>query len=82
LAVRSKRSQSRASIASVVNRPYRRESRRNADGTWFARIVEFEGCMTEGDTEKEALEHLDDALRGWVKIKLSLGAPIPEPNTP
>ncbi len=69
----------KAAITVILGRPYSRELKQNSDGTWFARIVEFDGCMTEGDTEKEALANLDDAMRGWLKAKLTLGAPIPEP---
>jgi predicted RNase H-like HicB family nuclease len=67
-------------VTEILERPYSHELRRNSDGTWFARIVEFEGCMTEGDTETEALENLDRAMRGWLNAKLSMGAPIPEPK--
>ena len=52
---------------------------RNEDGTWFARIVEFPGCMTEGDTQAEALEMLDDAMKGWIQVQIAEKNPIPEP---
>jgi predicted RNase H-like HicB family nuclease len=60
--------------------PYARELVRNDDGTWFARIVEFTGCMTEGDTEVEALRNLEDAMAGWLEVRLRDGSPIPEPT--
>ena len=50
--------------------PYTREFIRNADGTWFARILEFPGCMIEGETEAEAMEMLEDAMEGWLTAKL------------
>jgi predicted RNase H-like HicB family nuclease len=59
--------------------PYTRELLPNEDGTWFARIIEFAGCMTVGDTQAEALGMLDDAMTDWLTAKLEDGNPIPEP---
>jgi predicted RNase H-like HicB family nuclease len=72
---------SQAAIAKILDQPYARELKRNSDGTWFVRVVEFEGCMTEGDTEKEALSNLDDAMRGWVEASLEDGNNIPPPSS-
>jgi antitoxin HicB len=63
----------------IAARPYTRELVRNEDGTWFARIVEFPGCMTEGDTREEALANLDDAMISWIEVKLEDREAIPEP---
>lgn len=66
-------------VTKALSRPYTRELVKNADGTWFARIVEFPGCMTEGDTYEEAFENLEDAMAAWVEVHLEDGDPIPEP---
>jgi predicted RNase H-like HicB family nuclease len=58
---------------------YTRELTKNSDGTWFARIVEFPGCMTEGETTEEALSNLDDAMGLWIETRLEDGDSIPEP---
>jgi predicted RNase H-like HicB family nuclease len=68
-------------IKEIVARPYTRELIRNSDGTWFARIVEFPGCMTEGATKEAALTELDDAMNAWLEAKLEDRDPIPEPLT-
>jgi len=68
-------------VSKIVARPYVRELVKNEDGTWFARIVEFAGCMTEGDTQEEALTNLEDAMVAWVEVKLEDGEPIPAPAT-
>jgi len=68
-----------AEVARRLAMPYTRELVRNADGTWFGRIVEFPGCMTEGDTQAEAIEMLDDAMGAWIAAKLEDGEAIPEP---
>jgi antitoxin HicB len=61
--------------------PYAREFVPNDDGTWLARVVEFPGCMTEGDTQQAALKNLEDAVAGWVAVHLEDGDPIPPPMT-
>jgi antitoxin HicB len=66
-------------IENILKKPYTRELVRNEDGSWFARIIEFPGCMTEGKTEIEALENLADAMAGWVEVHLEDGDPIPDP---
>ncbi|TAM75238.1 toxin-antitoxin system HicB family antitoxin [bacterium] len=68
-------------ITAIKARPYTRSLVRNEDGTWFAQIVEFPGCMTEGDTPEEALANLDDAMDGWIEVHLEDGDPIPESMT-
>jgi predicted RNase H-like HicB family nuclease len=63
----------------ILARPYTRELVKNEDGTWFARVVEFVGCMTEGNTSEEAMNHLDEAMEAWVESHLDDGGVIPPP---
>lgn len=71
-----------AQVQRLMALPYTRELLPNEDGTWFARIVEFPGCITEGDTKVEALEMLDDAMADWLTAKLEDSDPIPKPMAP
>jgi antitoxin HicB len=66
-------------VEAILARPYTSELIRNADGTWFARVVEFTGCMTEGETREEAIKHLDDAMSAWIEAHLEGGDTIPLP---
>lgn len=66
-------------VQTYLARPYTRELIRNGDGTWFARVLEFAGCMTEGDTSAEALANLDDAMASWLAVHLEDGDDIPLP---
>jgi len=66
-------------IQQYLELPYTRELVREDDGTWFARILEFPGCMTTGDTQQEALEMLDDAMNAWLRARLEDRETIPEP---
>lgn len=50
------------------------------DGSYFVKVKELEGCMTVGDTKAEALEMIDDAMRGWLEIALEDGLEIPLPE--
>ena len=60
--------------------PYAIELRRYEDGTWFARMPELRGCMTEGDTLGEVMEMIRDAQRAWIEACLEDGTPIPDPQ--
>jgi len=50
------------------------------DGYWFAEIPLLDGCMTNGDSQADALEMIEDAKRAWLTTALELGLPIPEPE--
>lgn len=71
--------QMKEEVEAILARPYTRELIKNEDGTWFARVVEFPGCMTEGSTAEEAIENLDEAMAAWVEVKKEDGDPIPAP---
>ena len=69
----------RDKVKEYLAKPYARELIRNEDGTWFARVMELKGCMTEGNTKEEALKNLDDAMKGWIDVAIEDGESIPEP---
>ncbi len=61
---------------------FRREEPENGEGeTWFARVVELPGCMTEADTVEEAAEMIQDAMAAWIEVALGEGRSIPMPRT-
>lgn len=47
---------------------------------WFVSVKELPGCMSQGDTPEEAIEMIQDAMRGWIEVSLEDGDPIPEPR--
>ena len=56
------------------------ESINDESGFYYVgRIMEFEGCMTDGDTKEEALKNLQEAMELWLETKLSNGFEVPEP---
>lgn len=60
--------------------PYTIELTPDIDGYWFAQIPMLKGCMTNGHSQTDALEMLEDAKRGWFEVMLALGEEIPEPE--
>lgn len=60
--------------------PYTILLSREDEATWFARVLELPGCMTEGDSAAEAVEMIQDAMSGWLEVALEDRAAIPEPR--
>lgn len=48
-------------------------------GTYTAQILEFPGCITEGETPQEAYERLEDVALSWIGAALDMGQDIPLP---
>jgi antitoxin HicB len=48
-------------------------------GGWLAEIPSLPGCMSDGETQAEALLMIEDAKRGWIESALAHGDPVPEP---
>lgn len=49
-------------------------------GTYTAVILEFPGCIAQGDTPQEAYEHLEDVAKDWIAAALDLKQEIPSPS--
>ncbi len=47
---------------------------------WFARVVEWPGCMTQADSFVELGEMIQDAMRAWIETAIEDGQEIPEPR--
>ena len=54
--------------------------KKNSDGSYFAEIEELPGCITEADTEKEALVMVEDAKKAWLLVAIERNLFIPEPT--
>lgn len=46
---------------------------------YTGRIMEFEGCLSDGDTKEETLQNLQEAMELWIETKLANGFSVPEP---
>ena len=64
-----------------LKEPYARLLVPNDDGTFTAEMLEFPGCIAEGDTADEAIRNLEKAAKGWIQASLEQGREIPLPCT-
>lgn len=65
------------------NLPYTRiiQEMNDESGHYFyGRILELNGCQSTGETIEELYENLDEAMEGYLEIKLERGLAIPEPE--
>lgn len=68
-------------LAYYLSLEYTTRLKKNADGTFFAEVEELPGCMTEGDTEQEAVSMIEDAKKAWLEVALNRKLMIPEPTS-
>ena len=47
--------------------------------TYTAQILEFPGCVSQGDSPEEAYANLEKAAEGWIRAALDNKQSIPEP---
>ena len=45
---------------------------------WVVTVPALPGCVTQGDTEEEALRNAEEAISGHVAALADIGAPIPD----
>lgn len=61
---------------------YRMEIIRDSDeGGFVASYPDLPGCITCGETEKEALKNALDAKKAWLEAALEENIEIPEPDS-
>ena len=46
---------------------------------YYARVIEFDGCQSTGETFEEAYKNIQEAMEGWIEAKLEGGFEIPKP---
>jgi predicted RNase H-like HicB family nuclease len=46
---------------------------------YFATVLEFDGCMSDGASYQEAFENIQEAMEGWIETKLANGFSVPSP---
>ena len=47
---------------------------------WVAEVEELPGCISQGQTPEEAVEHVREAMRDWIAVAMEDGVEIPEPR--
>jgi len=46
---------------------------------FYGQVLELDGCQSHGDTFEEAFQSLQEAMEGWLEVKLEHGDVIPMP---
>ena len=67
-------------IEDYMKLPYTQEIFKNEDGSFFIKIKELPGCMTEAETLEEAYTLIQDAMRCWFVAALEDLQTIPMPK--
>lgn len=71
----------RENLENYLKKPYSRILIPDDEsGTFTAEILEFPGCIAQGDTAQEAYERLEEAAKAWIEAALELGQEIPPPS--
>ena len=60
--------------------PYEERVIPSPEGGYVATIPDLPGCITQGDTQLEVLEMIEDAKVCWLEAALDLGQSIDEPD--
>ena len=48
------------------------------EGGYIASVPELPGCVSQGDTFEQALEMIQDAAEGWLRVAAKHGDPFPQ----
>jgi predicted RNase H-like HicB family nuclease len=49
---------------------------RDEDGAYVVECPAIPGCISQGDTEEEALENIKDAIRQCLEVRAERGMPL------
>ena len=50
------------------------------DGFWIAECPSLPGCISQGQSKKEAIENIREAIQGYLEVLQQDGTPIPDDN--
>jgi predicted RNase H-like HicB family nuclease len=66
--------------AKYLAKQYARVLIPDVSGVYVAQILEFPGCIAEGDSPQEAYEKLEIVAESWIDAMLRSGQRVPEPS--
>jgi len=49
---------------------------RDEDGVWVAECPSIPGCVSQGRTQEEALEHVKEAIVACLQVRAEQGLPL------
>jgi predicted RNase H-like HicB family nuclease len=50
------------------------------DQSYIVEVPELSGCVADGETYQEAVQHAEVVIQEWIETAQALGRPIPEPK--
>jgi predicted RNase H-like HicB family nuclease len=50
-------------------------------GGFVATVPDLPGCMSDGETELEAIQNVQDAIACWIEAAQENDRPVPAPST-
>ena len=56
---------------------YRILIEQDEDGVYIAECTSFPGCISQGNTRKEALENIQEAIKGYILSLKKHNEPVP-----
>lgn len=59
----------------LIIQPYQDQS----EFYYIGKVLELDGCMSDGDTPEETLANLREAMEGWIETKLANNFEVPQP---
>jgi antitoxin HicB len=69
----------RDKVKKILAQPYSRILLPAPDGRFSAELLEFPGCLSQGNTPAEAYANLEEAAANWLTSALRHGLEIPPP---
>jgi predicted RNase H-like HicB family nuclease len=66
----------RSILAKVPVMKYTITLDRDEDGIWIVECPAIPGCVSQGQTKQEALENIEDAIRGCLEVRAEFGLPL------
>ena len=51
---------------------------RDEDGVWIAECPSLPGCVSQGESQQNALENIKEAMEGYVEVLREDGKKIPD----
>ena len=50
------------------------------DGFWLAECPSLPGCISQGQSKKDAIQNIREAIAGYIEVLKQDGNPIPDDN--
>lgn len=72
-------------LKDYMNLPYTKIIQKINDESgeyYYGKILELDGCQSTGETIEELNANLDEAMEGYLEVKLENNLPIPIPHNP